>query len=157
MLCLTGEGAIPHNGGVRDRWGLGMSAVEIIVTALAVGAGAGVQNTASAAVADAYSSLKQMLRGRLSDREQVVRALDADETDLEVWRAQIGDDLVHSGAAQDEQIIAVARRLLALAGPDVPLALDVDVTTSYGAVGQFAAPVTFNQEFQVPPTPPAAS
>lgn len=42
-----------------------MSAVEVITVALAAGAGVGVKDTASAAVKDAYSGLKALLKQRL--------------------------------------------------------------------------------------------
>ncbi|WP_446215536.1 hypothetical protein [Micromonospora sp. IBHARD004] len=91
-----------------------MSGTELIVAALAAGAGAGITNTASAAVQDAYAELKRLLGHRLRDREQATRALEGDEVESRVWQAQIGDDLVASGVAEDGQVLAVAQRLLAL-------------------------------------------
>jgi hypothetical protein len=45
----------------------------------------------------------------------VVHALDADESEPGVWQAHIGNALTASGAVADEEILAAARRLLALA------------------------------------------
>ena len=133
-----------------------MSTVEVITAALAAGAGAGVKDTASAAIKDAYTGLKALLKQRLGSHDgQVVQALDADDTEPGVWQARIGDALTESGAAEDEQIVEVARRLLAAADPDKARALHIEVGTSYGAIGEFHAPVTFNQAPPVPPTPPA--
>lgn len=93
-----------------------MSAIEMITVALAAGAGVGVQDTASAAVRDAYAGLKALLRRCLSDPDAVL-ALDADETDPGVWRTRIGTALTGSGAADDHQVLAAAQQLLALVDP----------------------------------------
>jgi hypothetical protein len=96
-----------------------MSAVEVIAAALAAGAGAGLRDTASAAVRDAYAGLKDLLKRRIGDLDdQTVQALEADETEPGVWQARIGDALTASGAASDKQVLAAAGRLLALADPD---------------------------------------
>jgi hypothetical protein len=134
-----------------------MSAVEVITAALAAGAGVGVKDTASAAVKDAYAGLKALLKRRLGARDdEVVQALDADETEPSVWQARIGDALAESGAIDDQQILDAARRLLTAADPGQARALHTDVDTNYGAIGEFHAPVTFHQAPPVPPTPPAA-
>ncbi|MEV6801393.1 hypothetical protein AB0M91_24075 [Micromonospora rifamycinica] len=134
-----------------------MSAVEVITAALAVGAGAGMKDTASAAIKDAYDGLKALLKRRLAiTDDQVVQALEADETDPGVWQARLGEALTVSGAVDDEQILGAARRLLAAADPDKAKALHIDVDTNHGAIGEFHAPVTFHQAPPVPPTPPAA-
>ncbi|GAA2387417.1 hypothetical protein [Dactylosporangium salmoneum] len=134
-----------------------MSAVGIITAALAAGAAVGVKDTASAAVRDAYSELKALLKRGFGDHDgAAVRALDADETEPGVWQARIGDALAESGAADDEEVLAVARRLLALADPDKARTFRIDVETNYGAVGEFHGPVTFNQGPPVPPASPAA-
>lgn len=95
-----------------------MSAVEVITAALAAGAGAGMKDTASAAVKDAYAGLKALLKVRLGGQsDRVVEALDADETTPGGWQAHLGDALTESGAAADEQVVAAARRLLQLTDP----------------------------------------
>jgi hypothetical protein len=134
--------------------------VDLITMALAAGAagmGAGVKDTAAAAVRDAYDGLKALLKRGLGDREEAVLALEADETEPGVWRATIGDALVDSGTADDAAVLAAAQRLFALADPIRAKTFNVDVTTNYGAVGEFSAPVTFNQGPPVPPVAPAAS
>ena len=133
-----------------------MSAVEVITAAPAAGAGIGVKDTASAAVKDAYAGLKALLEQRLGGQDdQVVQALEADETQPGVWQARIGDALADSGAADDEQVLDAARRLLAAADPEKAKALHIEVDINYGAIGEFRAPVTFHQAPPVPPTPPA--
>ncbi|XVU24193.1 hypothetical protein ACQPZJ_44345 [Actinoplanes sp. CA-054009] len=95
-----------------------MSAVEVITAALAAGAGAGMKDTASATVKDAYAGLKALLKQHLGRHdEQAVQALEADETAPGVWQARIGDALTGSGAAADGQVVAAAQRLLQLTDP----------------------------------------
>lgn len=107
-----------------------MSAVEVIAAALAAGAGAGLTDTASAAVRDAYAGLKVLLRRRVGDHD--VQALDADETEPGIWQARLGDALTDSGAVDDEQIMAAARQLLALADPALAAKYQVDVHEAKG-------------------------
>jgi hypothetical protein len=87
-----------------------MSTVEVITAALAAGAAAGVQDTASATVRDAYTGLKDLLTLRFHDHEdqEAARALEADEAEPDFWQARIGKALTDTGAAGDEQIIAAA-------------------------------------------------
>ncbi|WP_239153067.1 hypothetical protein [Virgisporangium aurantiacum] len=122
---------------------------------MAAGASAGVTNTATAAVHDAYTGLKRLLDGRFGDRD-AGQALAADETAPGVWQARIGDHLAASGAADDEQILAAARHLLVLAAPETAKEFNIKVGTNYGAVGHFAGPVSFHQAPSVPPASPAA-
>jgi hypothetical protein len=129
------------------------STVEVITAALAAGAGAGVKDTASAAIKDAYAGLKALLKHRLDGR--LVQALDAEETEPGVWQARIGDALAESGAADDTQILEAARRLLAAADPDKAKALHIEVDTNYGAIGEFHAPGDVLPGAAHPPTPPA--
>ncbi|MEV4344779.1 hypothetical protein AB0J83_09910 [Actinoplanes sp. NPDC049596] len=131
-----------------------MSAVEIVAAALAAGAGAGLKDTASAAVADAYAELKRMLRPWV--RGEARQALETDETEPGVWEARIGEELTASGAADDEEVLALARRLLAAADPEKAKSFSINVGTNHGAVGEFNAPVTFNQGQPLPPAGPAA-
>jgi hypothetical protein len=132
--------------------------VELIVTALAAGATAGAQGTASEAVKDAYAFLKASIRRRLGGRDQARAALEADEIDPGLWQARIGSDLQETGAAIDEQVLAAARELLALAEPGKAATFNITGTV-HGAVGQFHGPVSFDQRdqrAQLPPFLPAA-
>jgi hypothetical protein len=133
-----------------------MSVVEVISVALAAGASAGLRDTTSVAVRDAYVGLKSLLGRRMADRDEVRLALEADEVEPEVWQTRIGDALVDSGAANDEEVVALAERLLALADPARAAQFDIKVGTNYGAIGTFSAPVTFNQGPPLPPSEPAA-
>jgi hypothetical protein len=133
-----------------------MSNVELIVAALSAGAAAGVTNTATAAVQDAYAGFKNLLRPWVRGEARV--ALDADETEEGVWQARLGDELEASGAADDEQVLAAAERLLAAADPAKAAIYNVAVGNNSGVVGAtFTAPVTINHGAPVPPVPPATA
>lgn len=132
-----------------------MSGVELIVAALTAGATAGLTGATSAAIGDTYNGLKRLLASRLVGRAAVTQALEADETEPDVWQARLGPALADSGVDRDDEILTAARAVLE--------AVDrhrhghtTNITTNYGAAGTFTAPVTItNHAF--PPTPPAAS
>jgi hypothetical protein len=149
--------------------------VEVIVAALAAGAGAGSSDAAKAAVMDVYAGLRDALRRRLAGRRDAERALEADETDPEVWQARLGHDLTDSGADRDEHVLAAARHLLRLVDPDgtqvrkyivdlrgarEPQVGDgsVRIGTNHGpAAGTMTGPVTVTYgQLPVPPAQPEA-
>lgn len=133
-----------------------MSDIDVIVTALAAGASAGVSGAATEAIKDAYAGLKALIRESFAGRDPARAELLADLTEPGVWQARIGQDLRDSGAAVDERIVAAARELLRLAGPQ-PSTCNITVgTIERGAVGPFNAPVHFDQRTELPPTSPAA-
>ncbi|WP_213012529.1 hypothetical protein [Paractinoplanes toevensis] len=88
--------------------------MEMILAALTAGAAAGATNTASMAVQDTYTSLKDALRNRLASTGQAQQMLEGVESEPEVWQAELSQRLEESGAAYDSEIVASARRLLAL-------------------------------------------
>ncbi|MEU4217295.1 hypothetical protein [Actinoplanes sp. NPDC026623] len=130
--------------------------VDVIVAALAAGASAGLSGTAGEAVGDGYRLLKALLRRRFSGRPEARQALEADETEPGVWQARIGPDLLDSGAADDEQILAAARELLSAADPHRTARFVVRADRNEGAIGEFHDRVIFDRRTQLPPTPPAA-
>jgi hypothetical protein len=133
-----------------------MTGIDTIVAALAAGATAGATNTASAAVQDAYIALKSLLRPWV--RGDARAALDADETEQGVWMSRIGGELAVSDAANDEQVLAAAERLLGLVDPAMAAIYNISVDTNSGVVGgTFAAPVTIQHGSAVPPAPPATA
>lgn len=91
-----------------------VTGVELIVGALAAGSAAGIANTASSVISEAYTSLKGLLARRLAGRTGARRVLDTEEADPQVWLARLGADLMASGSADDERILAAARGLLDL-------------------------------------------
>ncbi|GLY25069.1 hypothetical protein [Micromonospora sp. NBRC 101691] len=90
-----------------------MTGVELIVAALAAGAGAGT----SAAAVDAYVGLRDALRRRLAGRGQAEQILHEDAGST-VWEQRIAIELADSGADRDELVLAAANRLLDLVDPD---------------------------------------
>jgi hypothetical protein len=131
--------------------------VDVIVAALAAGATAGVTGTASEVVNDGYLMLKALIRGRLTGRRDARRALDADETEQRAWQALIGRDLIDSGAAEDQQILAAARELLSAVDPELAARFAITVGRNEGAIGEFHDRVVFGRGPQLPPTLPAAA
>ncbi|WP_028924531.1 hypothetical protein [Pseudonocardia acaciae] len=81
-----------------------MDSVSLIVEALAAGAAAGAQGTATQAVKDAYGGLKGLVTRRFGDRP---KELDRPAEEL---RAEL--EAVDAGA--DEELVSAARRLLEL-------------------------------------------
>jgi hypothetical protein len=117
-----------------------MSAIEVILAALAAGAGVGMKDTASAAVQDAYAALKEQIRRRLGNRDEAIQALDADEAAPCVWQARLGAALTESGATGDARVIEAARDLLRLTDPTGSAAgrYDIDLREAKGVqVGDF--------------------
>ncbi|WNM37578.1 hypothetical protein RMN56_20710 [Micromonospora halotolerans] len=112
-----------------------MSDVELVVAALAAGASAGVTATASTAVQDAYAGLKKLLRPWV--RGEARAALNADEREPLVLQAQLGEELQVSGAAEDDEVVAAAQRLLLLADPEL--------AARYGVAGSSISVVAGDQ------------
>lgn len=145
-----------------------MTGVELILAALAAGASAGTTDAVKTAVLDAYTGLRDALRNRLTGWERAQHVLDPVQSQPDVWQADLGPQLEQCGAVHDEEILAAARRLLALADPNGFAAgkyridassaghvhvgdTTIDAPNNQGAVGTFNAPVTFG----APPLPPA--
>ena len=95
-----------------------MEPVSLIVAALAAGAVAGAQGTASEAVKDAYAGLKVLVRRMLGGRAAGEVALVQHEVKPQQWAGALEAELVDAGAGQDAAVVAAARRLLALVDPD---------------------------------------
>src|SRR3712207_774441 len=97
-----------------------MDAVALIKTALAAGAGAGMNATATEAVKDAYAGLKALVlrRGKATLAGEVTVA--EHEKDPETWSAPLAKILFSAGADRDEEVIAAAQRLLQWLDSDGP-------------------------------------
>jgi hypothetical protein len=138
-----------------------MTGVEVILAALAAGAGAGTSDVAGNAIRDAYTALRDAVRRRLG-RRAAPGETDPTETEL-----------VAAGADRDEEILAAARHVLALADPDGTragrYAVDLRGATgvqvgdgtvalrdNYGAAGVFHGPVQIGVPPPHPPAPPGA-
>jgi hypothetical protein len=88
--------------------------VSLIVAALAAGAVAGAQNTATDVVKDAYAGLKALARRRLAGRQTAEAALERPAETRQTLTAE----LAAAGAADDTQLVAAADRLLSMVDPD---------------------------------------
>ncbi|NEC68882.1 hypothetical protein [Streptomyces sp. SID9727] len=89
-----------------------MTEVDLVVAALAAGTSAGLMDTASAAVRDAYDALRAAVRRRLSPRGGQV--LDAEEREPGVWETQLREELIASGADRDQELLAAVQEFRAL-------------------------------------------
>ena len=87
-----------------------MEPVTLIVTALAAGATSGLKDTAAAAVKDAYAAVKGLITRRYGRVE-----LDSLERkpDSQRKRDSVAEDLEDAGAGDDEELLELARRLVA--------------------------------------------
>jgi hypothetical protein len=106
----VGDGVVTGGGLVEP--------VTLILTALAAGAAAGGTDSAASAVKDAYSGLKHLIGKRFTGKTSAVVALAEHESDPGTWQAPLTKALTETQVAQDEQVLAAARRLLELTDPD---------------------------------------
>ncbi|MFD8274708.1 hypothetical protein [Streptomyces flaveolus] len=92
-----------------------MTEAELVATALATGAAAGLTDTPRGVVHDLHSALREAVRRRLAGGSVSggygVRVLDAYDTDPDVWRTRLLQVLT-SGVEIDEEIRAAARAVL---------------------------------------------
>ncbi|MFC8451074.1 hypothetical protein [Kitasatospora sp. NPDC057223] len=91
-----------------------MSGVELVVAALAAGTSAGLTDTVSSAVRDAYGALRAAALRRLPGGG--AELLDAEQVEPDVWEARLREELTASGADRDRELLALAENLLALLG-----------------------------------------
>lgn len=99
-----------------------MDPITIVVTALVAGTAAGVSNTASTAVQDAYKALCGAVRRRLAggrgERGPKTEVLDAYLQDPVGQHSRLVDALTGAGAGQDPDLIEAAGRIFALTHPN---------------------------------------
>jgi len=97
--------------------GVAVDPVSLIVAALAAGAVAGAQNTATDAVKDAYTGLKELVRRRLSGRTSGETALTRHEDEPQQSGGALEAELVAAGARDDAAMVDAAQRVMALLDP----------------------------------------
>jgi hypothetical protein len=131
-----------------------MDPVTLIVTALVAGAGAGLKDTASASIKDAYQGLKALVRKRFADRPAAEVALAEHETAPDIWQAPLTAELTSAGAGTDETLIAAAQALMTLidAAGTQSGKYTVDISGSQGV--QLGDGNTQHNVFHSPPTSP---
>jgi len=91
-----------------------MDPVTLIVTALASGAGSGLKDAASSAVADAYNGLKALAARALAGRKKGELVLAEHEQAPEVWEKPLAEELRAAGAADNADLVAAAELLMSL-------------------------------------------
>ena len=92
-----------------------MDPVTVIVSALGAGGALGLKDSASSAVKDAYAALKALAAKKLASRPGADVVLARHEEDPGIWRAPLLDELEKAGADRDDDLLAAAQALLALA------------------------------------------
>ncbi len=100
----------------NEGCGMDPDPITLIVTALATGAALGTKDTASAAVKDAYASLKALARKRLGSGTDADLVLAKHEKAPETWNDPLTAELTESGAEHDDELIVAAQALLELTG-----------------------------------------
>ena len=92
-----------------------MEPITLIVLALAAGAASGIQGVASSAVADAYTSLKALVKRRLANRPDGELVLARYEDEPQTWEAPLAAELTAAKADTDDDLVAAAKTLMSLA------------------------------------------
>ena len=95
-----------------------MDPITLIITALAAGAAAGaidgLKDTAKDAAKAAYAKLRGLARKRVAVRPDGELALDRYETTPDTWQPVLAAELKAAGAADDAELVAVAKALMEL-------------------------------------------
>jgi hypothetical protein len=91
-----------------------MDQVTLIVAALVAGAAAGLKDSASSAVKDAYNGLKGLAQRRLAGRPGGELVLARHEQDPQVWDKPLVQELTEAGAGGDPALVAAAQALMQL-------------------------------------------
>lgn len=94
-----------------------MDPVSLIVAALVAGAVKSAEVVAGESLKDAYSGLKSLVKRFFKDKPAAETVLEEHEKDPATYKAPLEKFLRESGAAQDDQVLEEARKLLALADP----------------------------------------
>ena len=103
--------------GIRNH--VRMDPVSLIVAALAAGAVAGAQNTATEAVKDTYRALKSGIERLFHKRPSGQTALEQHEHKPEAWEGALTAELVEAEADKQTDLVRAAQQLLALIEADV--------------------------------------
>ena len=99
-----------------------MDPITVIVSAIASGAVAGIKDTATLAVKDAYATIKNLIVDRY-DNVDLVPVEKRPES--EAKRASLCEDLEAAGAHDDDDLLEAARHLIALLREHDTAAADV--------------------------------
>src|SRR5438105_3338489 len=94
-----------------------MDPVSLILAALAAGATAATQDTASQAVKDAYAGLKGLVKKCFEKKPQAEMTLAEYEKDTDTWQKPLQKALVETGTDLDEAVVRQAQQVLKLVNP----------------------------------------
>jgi hypothetical protein len=94
-----------------------MDPVTLIVAALAAGASAGMTDTTSQGIKDAYAGLKSLALRRVKDQLAGEVAVIEHEKDSGTWTAPLTKTLAAAAADQDPELVSAAQGLLELLDP----------------------------------------
>jgi hypothetical protein len=89
--------------------------VTLILTALAAGAGSGLNSAVSSAVTDAYQGVKALVARKLAGRPNGELVLAQHELDPRVWDRPLAQELSAAGVGDDLGLVAAAQALMQLA------------------------------------------
>jgi RIP homotypic interaction motif len=91
-----------------------MDPVTLVVTALAAGAAAALQDGTAQAVKDAYARLRVLVKDRFTGRAKAELVLAEHEAAPQTWEAPLAAELSAAGAAADADLVAAAQALMNL-------------------------------------------
>src|ERR1700745_290310 len=91
-----------------------MDPIALIVTALAAGAAAALQDGTTSAVKTAYARLRELAKRRFKDPANGEYVLERHAAAPEAWQGSLEHELKESGAATDRDLCMAARDLMML-------------------------------------------
>ncbi|MFI9381297.1 hypothetical protein [Kutzneria sp. NPDC052558] len=98
-----------------------IESVEVVVAALSAGAAAGLKDTASTAVKEAYQGLKVLTQKALRHKgvdPESEGVIEGQLEDPQQHQEELRKALVAADAGSDAELVAAAQRLLALTDPE---------------------------------------
>jgi len=99
-----------------------MDPITLIISALTAGATAALQETAGTAIKYAHQGLANLLRQKFQKDPKATLALESHTEDPQTWQKPLEKSIIETGAAQDEEILAAAQKLLELIQSQKPSA-----------------------------------
>ena len=94
-----------------------MDDLNLLLTALATGAGAGFQQVAGSAIKDAYANLKALIQRKFTGQPSALTALTEYEADPDTYEKPLRKAIETNHLYQDEEITQSARHLMTLIQP----------------------------------------
>lgn len=108
-----------------------MTGIELVLAALAAGAGAGITEATSDVIRNAIARFRERLASRV-ERRHARDVLEANHTDPQTWRDLLSDDLLIYEASKDPEVTTMARSLLELLGQTPVGKYRIDVRSVQG-------------------------